>query len=180
MPTTVSGKWYAQAVFELALEKKDLESWQKGLEKIVEVARDEALLGLMENPKVPFETKKQIVKERLGEINPRAVNLALLLVSKDALRLVGDIQEHFQGLLAAHQGIERAQVTTAVPLTDKDKEVISRRLGERVGRKVLLDTRVDPAVIGGLVVKIGDTLIDGSIRQNLDTLQKTLVEGERV
>jgi F-type H+-transporting ATPase subunit delta len=134
----------------------------------------------MENPKVPFEAKKKIVKERLGEINPLALNLALLLVSKDALELAGDIQEHFRGLVEAHQGIERAQVTTAVPLTDKDREVISRRLGEKVGRKVLLDTRVDPAVIGGLVVKIGDTLIDGSIRQNLDTLQKTLVEGERV
>jgi len=82
--------------------------------------------------------------------------------------------------MEAHQGVERARITTAVPLTDKDKEVISRRLGEMVKRKVSLDTRVDPSVIGGLVVRIGDTLIDGSVRQNLDTLQKALVEGGRV
>jgi F-type H+-transporting ATPase subunit delta len=58
--------------------------------------------------------------------------------------------------------------------------VISRRLREMVNRKVLLDTQVDPSVIGGLVVRIGDTLIDGSVRQNLDTLRKALLEGGRV
>lgn len=180
MPKIGSGKWYAQAAFELALEKKDLESWQKGLEKIAELTANEEFLGMMENPKVPFETKKKVLKEQLGEINPLALNLAFLLASKDGLRLAADVAKQYRLLMEAHQGIERARITTAVPLTDKDKEVISRRLREMVNRKVLLDTRVDPSVIGGLVVRIGDTLIDGSVRQNLDSLQKALVEGGRV
>jgi F-type H+-transporting ATPase subunit delta len=180
MPTIGSGKWYAQATFELALEKKDLESWQKGLEKIAELTTNEEFLGVMENPKVPFETKKKVLKELLGEINPLALNLAFLLASKDGLRLAAAVAEHYRFLMEAHQGIERARITTAVPLADKDKEVISRRLGEMVNRKVSLDTRVDPSVIGGLVVRIGDTLIDGSVRQNLETLQKSLLGGGRV
>ncbi len=83
-------------------------------------------------------------------------------------------------LMEAHQGIERAKITTAVPLTDRDTILISRHLGEMVNRRVLLESKVDPSVIGGLVVRIGDTLIDGSVRQNLDTLQKALLEGDRV
>jgi F-type H+-transporting ATPase subunit delta len=179
MPRIVSGKWYAQAAFELALEKKDLESWQTGLEKIAELTADEAFLGVMENPKVPFETKKKVLKELLGEINPLTLNLAFLLASKDGLRLAADVAKQYRLLMETHQGIERARITTAVPLTEKDRDVIFRRLGEMVSRKVLLETQVDPSVIGGLVVRIGDTLIDGSVRQNLETLKKTLVQGDR-
>ena len=180
MPRIASGKWYAQAAFELALEKKDLESWQKGLEKIAELTVNEEFLGVMENPKVPFETKKKILKEGLGEINPLALNLAFLLVSKDGLNLAADVAKQYRLLMEAHQGIERARITTAVPLTDKDRDLVSRRLREMVNRKVVLETQVDPSVIGGLVVRIGDTLIDGSVRQNLDTLQKALLQGGRV
>jgi F-type H+-transporting ATPase subunit delta len=179
MPSILSGKWYAQAAFELALAKGNLESWQQGLGRLAELIRDEEILTVMENPKGPFEAKKEIVKERMGEVDPLALNLAFLLVSKDGLRLAADIEKQFRLLMEAHQGIDRAEITTAVPLTEGEKTLISRRLSEKVGRKVLLDTRVDPSVIGGLVIRIGDTLVDGSIRQNLDTLQKALLEGDR-
>jgi F-type H+-transporting ATPase subunit delta len=179
MPRILSGKWYAQAAFELALAKGDFESWQQGLGRLAEFTRDEEVLTVMENPKVPFEAKMGILKERMGKVDPWVLNLAFLLASKDGLRLSVDIEKQFRLLMEAHQGIDRAEITTAVPLTEGDRTLISRRLGERVGRKVLLDMRVDPSVIGGLVVRIGDTLLDGSIRQNLDTLQKTLLEGER-
>jgi F-type H+-transporting ATPase subunit delta len=102
--------------------------------------------------------------------------LALLLVTKNGLRLASDISRQYQLLLVAHRGIEHAEVTTAVPLSDKDRDLITRRIGEIVRMKVVLDPHVDPAVIGGFVARIGDMLIDGSIRQQLDTLKKNLVE----
>jgi F-type H+-transporting ATPase subunit delta len=169
----------AQAAFELALETSDLEGWQKALEKMAQLARDEEVIHLLENPKVSFEAKKRLLEDRLGEIPALAMNLALLLVHKDRLRGVGDVERQFQLAVEASRGIEHAEVTTAVPLTDPDKDLISRRLGEMIGKKVVLESQVDPSVIGGLVARMGDLLIDGSIHRNLETLRKTLVEGRR-
>ncbi len=176
MAKRVSGRWYGQAIFELALEKKEAEGFQNGLDQLMELTRDESLMALLENPKLPFEAKERLLKEGLGEIHPLVVNLALLLVTKDDLRLAGDIGSHFQLLFDAYRGIEHAKVTTAVPLDEKDKEILSRRIGEILGRKVTLNLQEDPAILGGFVVRIGDMLIDGSIRQNLDSLGKNLLE----
>jgi F-type H+-transporting ATPase subunit delta len=176
MPKRVSGKWYAQAIFEIALEKKELESCQKGLNQLTELTRDESLMALLENPKLLFEAKEHLLRERLGEGSPFVFRLALLLVSKDSLRLAPDIDNQFRLLFDAHRGIEHAEVTTAVPLDEKEKEIVSNRIGEFLGRKVTIDLQVDPSVIGGFVARIGDTLIDGSVRQNLDSLGKDLLE----
>ena len=175
MGKRVSGKWYAQAIFELALEKKEPEVFQKGLDQLTELTRDESLMALLENPKLPFEAKERIVREGLAGVYSQVVHLALLLVSKDSLRLAGDIASHFLALFDAHRGIEHAEVTTAVPLEEKDGAALSGRIGEILGRKVVLALRVDPSVIGGFVVRIGDMLIDGSIRQSLDSLGKNLL-----
>ena len=176
MPKRVSGKWYAQAIFEIALEKKELESCQKNLNQLTELTRDESLMALLENPKLPFEAKEHLLKERLGEGFPFVFSLVLLLVTKDGLRLAEDIDNHFRLLFDAYRGIEHAEVTTAVPLDEKEREIISNRIGEFIGSKVTLDLQVDPAVIGGFVARIGDTLIDGSVRQYLDSLGRNLLE----
>ena len=179
MPKRVSGKWYAQAIFEIALEKKGLESCQEGLEKLAELTRDESLTALFENPKLPFQAKKNALKELLGEVHPSILNLAFLLVTKDLLRLAGDISRSYRFLLDACRGIEHAEVTTAVPLDEKEREFIARRIGEIIGKKVSLDLQVNPSILGGLIARIGDTLIDGSVRQNLDSLGKSLLQTGR-
>jgi F-type H+-transporting ATPase subunit delta len=112
----------------------------------------------------------------LGEINPLTSNLALLLVSKGLLRRSSDLLEKYNELLDAHRGIERAKVTTALSLGDKERDAFSHRLGEIVERRVVVDAQVDPSVIGGFIARIGDMLIDGSIHQKLETLKKDLVE----
>ena len=179
MPRISSGKRYAQAAFELALERNELESWQKGLEKIAELTKDEELMALLQNPRLPFDAKKNLLQKQLGEINPLAFNLALLLVNKGLLRIGQRVFQQYNSLLDIHQGIERAKVTTAFHLGDEEREVISRRLGEMADRKVVIDGEVDPAIIGGFIVRMGDKLIDGSIRQKLETLKKSLVEAGR-
>ena len=179
MPKRVSGKWYAQAIFELALEKNSLEICQKGLERIAELTQAESLMALLENPKLPFEAKESLLKEGLGEVHRFILNIALLLVSKDGLRLAGDISHQYRLLFDAHRGIEHAELTTAIPLDEKEKEAISQRVGKSIGRKVTLDLQVDPSILGGFIARIGDTLIDGSVRQNLDSLGKSLLEVSR-
>jgi F-type H+-transporting ATPase subunit delta len=176
MPRISSGKRYAQAAFELALEKKELEGWQAGLKRMAELSGNEELMALLQSPRVPFSAKEDLLRKQLGEVHPLVSNLALLLVNKGIFRLTGDIFEQFNDLLDQYQGIERAKVTAAVPLSDEDKESISSRLGKYVDRKVAIDAQVDASLIGGFIARVGDVLIDGSIRQRLERLKKSLIE----
>jgi len=179
MPRISSGKRYAQAAFELALERNELESWQKGLEKIAELTKDTELMALLQNPRLPSDAKKTLLQKQLAEINPLAFNLALLLVKKGLLRIGQQIFQQYNSLFDVHQGIERAKVTTALTLSDEERETISRRLGDMANCKVVIDGQIDPIIIGGFIARMGDKLIDGSIRQKLETLKKNLVEAGR-
>jgi len=176
MPQVSSGKRYAQAVFELALEKGEPESWQVGLSKVTGIVTDIKIMDLLENPKLPFDTKKSLLKERLGKGDPLALNLACLLMSRGKLKIIGDISQHYGRLLDAHYGIEHAELITAVSLDDEVKKHLSTRFAEIVGHKVVIDARVDPSIVGGFRARIGDTLIDGSIHNMLESLKKSLVE----
>jgi len=179
MARVTSGRRYAQAAFRLALEKGELDSWQASLKKIAGVTADENLVALLENPKLSFEMKNTILAEFLGEINPLALNLACLLVHKDKLDIAADISRQYDRLLDNHYGIQHVEVITALPLDDEDRKRISSRFEEIVGHKVIIDAQVDPAVVGGIKARIGDTLIDGSVKGKLGALKKSLVEIRR-
>jgi F-type H+-transporting ATPase subunit delta len=179
MARVTSGKRYAQAAFKLALEKGELDSWQASLRKIADITTDEKLVALMENPKLSFESKKALLAELLGKINPLALNLAYLLVHKGRLGIAGDISQQYDRLLDTHYGIEHVAVVTALPLDDEDRGRISSRFGEIIGHKVVIDAQVDSSIVGGMKAKIGDTLIDGSVKNKLGALKKSLVEISR-
>jgi F-type H+-transporting ATPase subunit delta len=176
MPRISSGKRYAQAAFELGLEKNKLDNWQEDLRRIASLAADEELMALLQNPRLPFGAKRSLLQKGLGEIDPLAFNLALLLASKGRLKLAKDISQQYDELLDFHRGIEHAEVIAAMPLSDENRESISRRLGEIVEHQVVIDARVDPSIIGGFIARIGDMLVDGSIRQRLEALKRSLVE----
>ena len=160
----------------MALQRNEFESWQDGLKKIVDLTADQELMALLENPSLMFAAKKNLLQERLQNTNPLVLNLALLLVSKGLLGRSADISRVYGELLDAHRGIERATVITALALDDREKEAISNRLGKIAERKVAVDSQVDPSIIGGFIARIGDTLIDGSVHQKLETLKRNLVE----
>ena len=179
MAGVTSGKRYAQAAFKLALEKGELDSWQASLRKIADITTDEGLVALLENPKLSFETKKALLAELLGKINPLALNLAYLLVHKDRLGIAGDISQQYDRLLDTYYGVEHVEVITALPLDDEERERISNQFGKIIGRKVIIDAQVDPYIVGGIKARIGDTLIDGSVKSKLGALRKSLVEISR-
>jgi F-type H+-transporting ATPase subunit delta len=179
MPRISSGKRYAQAAFELGLEKNELDTWQSDLRRIASFTADEEAMAFLESPRLPFPAKSNLLQKGLGKINPLAFNLALLLASKGRLKLAGDISQQYDELLDAHRGIEHAEVIAALPLNDENRQAISLRLGEMVERRVVVDARGDPSILGGFIARIGDRLIDGSIRQRLETLRRRLVEAGR-
>ena len=170
---------YAQAVFEIALEKKELERWQSDLQKIVDTVGDAAFLAALESPKIKFDDKTRLLSERLGEVNPLALNLVRLLITRASIGIIGAIAKEYQRMLDGYHGIEPAEVITAVPLDDKDMQKLTENLGALVGKKVVLKSKVDPSVIGGIVARVGGKLLDGSTRSKLAALRKELVGAER-
>jgi len=179
MARVTSGKRYAQAAFKLAVEKGEPDSWQASLRKIADITADKELRALLENPRLPFEAKKALLAELLGRTNPLALNLAYLLVHKDKLAIAGDISQQYDRLLDTYHSVEHIQVITAVPLDDEGRERISGRFEKVTGRKVIIDAQVDPSIVGGIEARIGDTLIDGSVKGKLGALRKNLVETNR-
>jgi F-type H+-transporting ATPase subunit delta len=176
MAVTTSNKRYAQAVFEIALESNKLTEWQSDLEKITKLTEDDEFVGLAENPKVPFDLKTKLVKEKLGKTNPMSFNLVYLLISKGRLRTARQIFDEYNRLLNEHYGIRSAEVTTAVPLDSAEKDKLAHNLEALVGKKVSMEVQVDPEILGGFIAKIDDSLIDGSIRNKLELLKKRLTE----
>lgn len=165
---------YAQAVLEIALAREELDNWQSDLKTIASLAGDAALIAWLESPKFCFDDKARLLAERLGDINPLALNLAYLLVARGRLGMAGEIADEYQRLLDSYRGIEQAEVTTAVPLDDEDQRRLSQRLSTVVGKKVVLKTEVDSNLIGGIVARVGGKLLDGSTRSQLLALKREL------
>jgi F-type H+-transporting ATPase subunit delta len=170
---------YAQAVFEIALEKKELERWQNDLQKVAAAIGDSSFLAVLENPKIKLEEKSRLLSRILGDISPLALNLALLLIARARIGMMGEIAGEYQRLLDAYRGIQAADVTTAVPLDDRDKQKLAEKLGSLVGAKVVMKSEVDPGILGGIIARVGGKLLDGSTRSKLVALKKELVGGER-
>jgi F-type H+-transporting ATPase subunit delta len=173
----VYAKRYAQAVFRMAVEQKELNIWQSDLRKVASITRDEALFAFLENREVPFDEKTRVLSERSGEIHPMVLKLVSMLVARGRLGMIGDISDEYQQMLDNYRGVEGAEiaeVTTAIPLDDNDKLRLAQRITDMVGKPVVLRATVDPGVIGGIVIRIGDKLIDGSIRSKLASLRREL------
>ncbi|HJX12807.1 MAG TPA: ATP synthase F1 subunit delta [Dehalococcoidales bacterium] len=179
MPRKAYARRYAQAVFEIALEKKELERWQSDLEKVVGATGDAVFKAALESPKIKIADKQRLLSERLGDISPLALNLVLMLISRGFVGALGKVAGEYRRLLDAYRGIQTAEVVTAVPLDDKDKEKLAERLSALVGSQVILKTEVSPEILGGIVARVGGKLLDGSTRSKLAALKRELVGVER-
>ncbi len=174
MARRVYARRYAQAVFQIALERDELDRWQSDLGKVASLGEDAAVVTWLESPKLHFDDKARLLSERLVDINPLALNLTYLLVTRGKLGIAGDIADEYQRLLDSHHGIEQAEVTTAISLDDEGKLKLAEYLGAIVGKKVMLKPKVDSSLIGGIIARIGGKLIDGSTRSKLEALKREL------
>jgi F-type H+-transporting ATPase subunit delta len=179
MSATLSSKRYAQAAFEIAKGNNKLEEWLPDLNKIAELTHDPEVVYFLENTKIPFESKAKLVKEALDGISPLALNLAYLLIAKGKAGSAVQIASEYQRLVDEYHGIKHAEITTVVPLDDSSRKMLSQRLEAMIGKKVSIELQVNPDILGGFIARIGDSLIDFSIRNRLDLLKKELVETTR-
>lgn len=174
MAKGVSGKRHAQAVFQIALEEKQLDRWLADVQKIAAVLGDEEIAAALANPKVSPERKKDVLDRGLEGVSPMAMNLAQLLVARNRLHLVRSLAIEYKRLMDAYLGLELAEVTTAVAIGAGEGEIVGKGLNALTGKKVTVALSVDPNILGGFVARLGDKLIDGSARTRLQELRKSI------
>jgi F-type H+-transporting ATPase subunit delta len=170
----VTGKRHAQAVFQIALEEKQLDRWLADLGKIAAVLGDAEIAAALSSPKVSMDKKKDVLRSGLKGVSPVAMNLAHYLVEKNRLHLARGLAVEYRRLMNVYLGLELAEVTTAIPISAQEGESIGKGLAAISGKRVTVESSVDPAILGGFVAKLGDKLIDGSARTRLQELRKTI------
>ena len=174
MARRVYARRYAQAVFSIAMERNELDRWQSDLGKIASLVEDATIVAVLESPKFHFDDKAKLLSAQLGDVNPLALNLVYHLVTRGRLGLMSEIADEYQRLVDSYRGVEQAEVITAISLGDEDKLMLRERLETVVGKTVELKPKVDASLIGGIIARIGDKLIDGSTRGKLEALKKDL------
>jgi F-type H+-transporting ATPase subunit delta len=172
---TLAARRYALAAFEIAKERGEIDAWRDAMDQIAEFMTDPEVRRVLENTRVGQEPKQRLIATALADLPTLPLNLARLLVRKHRTALAGDIAVAFRQLIEDERGITRAHARTAVPLSEVEIEALARRLEAQTGHEVILDVEVDPSVLGGVVVQIGDRLIDASTRARLQALRENLV-----
>ena len=177
MPAGTSARRYAQAVFEIALESDDLELWLDDLTQLADSITNEELRQTLSAPRISMSQKETLIRESLGSsVGPLALNLMALLASRGLVEMLPGIADRYQEMLDIHQGVERAEVVSAVSLTGEQQQHVTRMLNDLSGKDVRLTTRVDPEILGGLVIRVGDKVMDGSARARLQNMRRELAQ----
>ena len=171
----LAAKRYAEAAFQIALEKGNLDEWSAAISEIAAMYSEAEVKAVLENSRMSLEAKYQLIDKLLTDLQSPQRNLARLLVRKSRVGLVKEIAEEFSSMVEEREGIVRAKVFTAVPITDSERAQILQALRQRTGREVILDVEVDPELLGGIVIQMGDRLIDASTRARLESLRESLV-----
>ncbi len=166
---------YANAVFDIAKGAGALDGWSRMLGCLGAVAADTGVRQLLEAPEMPDEQKAFRLADICGdELDDRARKMIQVLARNKRLGLIGEIRDQFEELKAQDEKVLEVEVVSARPLSAEQEESIRAALAKRYQREVTMSSRVDEQLLGGAVIRAGDTVIDGSVRGKLDKLAETL------
>jgi len=172
-------KRYARAFFEIAQEEKKLEQYYQELSQFTAIiTSDENLLQFLANPVFEQASKKDVVEKIIGKLklSPMTINFLKLLVDKKRIDILSDIESCYRQLMDEALKKVRVHVKTAFPLSSELQAFIGSSLEKTTGKKVEMTVEQDPTLLGGVVIGVGDTLYDGSIKNQLNTMRNLLGE----
>ncbi|MDX1495188.1 MAG: ATP synthase F1 subunit delta [Longimicrobiales bacterium] len=171
---------YAETLFELADRNDAVEEYGDAIQTIGRVIDENDDFRLfLETPRIEDDEKKQVVRKVFGEKLPKhVVNFILVTIDKRRQRILRDIAAQYHALLDERLGREHVQVSVARPVDDATREMIAEKLSAVLGKKAIPHVRVRPEIIGGLVVRTGDTIYDGSVRRRLDGMRRRLLAAD--
>ncbi|MFT3800876.1 MAG: F0F1 ATP synthase subunit delta [Burkholderiaceae bacterium] len=165
---------YAEAAFKLAREQNDLAGWSDALDRLTAVAQASASLDLIGNPNLAAEQVASLVADAAGQLSPQQANFVKVLAQNERLSVLPEIAQMYRQLRHQHEQVLDAEVTSAYPVSEQQAADIRGVLEAKYGKKVEITTRVDPELIGGVSIRIGDEVIDASVRGKLDQLATAL------
>jgi len=168
---------YAAALLNQAKATDTITQVRDDLRKVAHALETTpALRALLGQPLVTEGRKKEMLARTVGgAVSPMTLALLNLMVDKRRVNLIDTVQAEFDRMVLDYQNIAHATATTAVPLTPEQTLALERSLEQRTGKDIELETNVDPAVIGGVLVRIGDMVLDGTVRGNLERLREQLL-----
>jgi F-type H+-transporting ATPase subunit delta len=179
MSMRASAARYARALLDVAIKESDPERAGEELAAFADLVKGHPdLERVLANPVVPAADKRAMVEkvvQRLQLATPSA-KLLLLLATRGRLPLLPELLDVYRERLNEHQRIVSAEVTTAAPLPDDRRAQLQQRLANATGRAVTMTTNVDPAIIGGMITRIGGTVYDGSVAAQLAKVRERLSE----
>jgi F-type H+-transporting ATPase subunit delta len=167
---------YANAIFAVAKQDGELERWSRMLGFIAVAAGDPQVKLLLNSPAVADADKSARLAEICGdELNDRARKLVAVLAGNKRLDLVDQVREQYELLRAAEEQSLEVEVVSAYPLSDEQSTAIAHALGAKYSKEVNLTSVVDRDLLGGAIIRAGDTVIDGSVRGKLNKLAESLL-----
>lgn len=177
MSSSSVGKRYAQALFQIAKEQKLIDQMENELRVIKEVfENNQKLSAVLKSPKLSKEKKKEILTKAFGAVNVYVLNTLMLLSDRHREDYIPDVAQQFLYLVDEEKGIAEADVYTVRPLTESESAALSSSYSAKVGKKSLrINNIVDSNLLGGIKIRIGNRILDGSLRGKLARLERELL-----
>jgi len=174
VPRSNVARRYAQGIFQLAEAEGDLDGWRRELTQLDALLQDDVLRAAFANPAVTTPRRMELAQRLAPELRPETQNLLRLLIEHRRTSEMPAIRREFERMADEAAGIVTVALSTAVELDDSERQRYERALADRLGKKVRMEYRHDPELVAGATVQIGDRLIDGSVRTQLDRLRQRL------
>ena len=172
---TTAARPYANAVYDLAHETSSLDSWSDALANLAAVVNDAQISKLLDAPESGKNQKGELIIQVLGDkLDEQQQNLVKLMAENGRLKLMPDVLEQFEVARAKAENKVEAEVISAFELSTKQTSELVTTLKNKLGCEVTLTTTIDKSLIGGVVIKAGDTIIDASMKSQLNSLALSL------
>jgi len=177
MPKGAIARRYAGAMFDIGLKQHSLERTLEDVRGIAQVFAHRKLAYLLREPKVPAQRKETAIRQALAnKVLPTSLNLALLVVQRELVDIMPNIANELEQLVLNYKNEAIADVTTATRIDDAQLTEIKQALEKRTGKTIITRARVQPDILGGIIARVGDQLIDGSVRSRLAALRQQLLK----
>lgn len=177
MTGSTVAKRYALALFQLAKEQNLLDQMEEELRVVKEVVNENSdLYALLKSPKLSIEKKKEILKDAFNTVNTLVLNTIMILIERHRENEISDVADHFIHLANDERGIAEAKVYSIRPLTEVERNTLSATFAAKVGKRSLhIENIVDSNLLGGIKLRIGNRIFDGSLRGKLERLERQLL-----